>query len=53
MDGDANADILLNDNGAAAVWDNFRILDFQSSTFDTVLPITPNANPNGPVWDLL
>jgi len=44
---------LQHDNGASAVWENFRILDAFSSTFDTVLPITPNPNPNGHVWDLL
>jgi len=35
------------------VWDNFRILDFASSTFDTVGAVTPNPNPNRLVWDLL
>ena len=53
IDGDGRADILFqNDNGAAAVWENFELLG-AIATFDTVLPITPNPNPNGHVWDLL
>jgi len=48
------ADILFqNDNGAAAVWENYDSLGGGSATFLTVLPITPNPNPNGHVWDLL
>ena len=42
-----------NDNGAAAVWEGYHSLNSASATFDTVLAITPNPNPNGPVWDLL
>ena len=48
------ADILFqNDNGATAVWEDYINLGGGSATFDTVLPITPNPNPNGHVWDLL
>ena len=54
MDGDERADILFqNDNGAAAVWEGYHSLNSTSATFDTVLAITPNPNPNGHVWDLL
>jgi len=54
MDGDVKKDIVFqNDNGAAAVWEDYRSLGGGSATFDTVLAITPNPNPNGHVWDLL
>jgi len=54
IDADGQADILFqNDNGAVAGWADYRILDFASSTFDTVFPLIPNPNPNGHVWDLL
>jgi len=54
MNGDAQADILFqNDNGAAALWENYQSLGGGAATFATVLPITPNPNPNGHVWDLL
>jgi len=54
MDHDLKADILFqNDNGAAAVWEGYQSLGGGSATFNTVLPITPNPNPNGHVWDLL
>src|SRR5262249_47952068 len=54
MNGDARADILFqNDNGAAAEWENYQSLGGGSATFNTVLPIDPNPNPNGHVWDLL
>ena len=54
MDGDTRADIVLqNDNGAAAVWEDYHSLGGGSATFDTVLLIDPNPNPNGHVWDLL
>jgi len=54
MNGDAHADILFqNDNGAAAEWENYQSLGGGSATFNTVLAITPNPNPNGQVWDLL
>jgi len=54
MDHDAHIDILLqNDNGAAAVWEGYEPLGGGSATFDTVLAIDPNPNPNGHVWDLL
>jgi len=54
MDGDAHADILFqNDNGAAAVWEDYRSLGGGMATFDTLLAITPNPNPNGHVWDLV
>ena len=51
---DGQADILFqNDNGAAAVWQGYRSLGGGMATFDTLLAITPNPNPNGHVWDLL
>ena len=54
MNGDGKADILFqNDNGAAAVWENYQSLGVGSATFNTLLSITPNPNPNGHVWDLL
>jgi len=54
MDNDARIDILFqNDNGAAAVWEDYTNLGGGSATFNTVLSINPNANPNGDIWDLL
>ena len=54
MDGDNRADILFqNDNGSAALWENYQSLGGGSATFNTVLAIDPNPNPNGHVWDLL
>ena len=54
MDGDLHNDIVFqNDNGAAAVWEDYQPLGGGLATFTTVLPITPNPNPNGHVWDLL
>jgi len=54
MDHDQHADILFqNDNGAAAVWEGYTDLGGPMATFNTVLAITPNPNPNGHVWDLL
>jgi len=54
MDNDARIDILFqNDNGSTAVWEDYTNLGGGSATFNTVLPITPNPNPNGHVWDLL
>jgi len=54
MNGDGSADILFqNDNGSAAVWEGYHSLGGGSATFNTVLAITPNPNPNGQVWDLL
>ena len=54
MNGDEKADILFqNDNGAAAVWEGYHSLGGGVATFDQVLAITPNPNPNGHVWDLL
>jgi len=54
MDQDQQIDILFqNDNGAAAEWVDYQSLGGGSATFTTVLAITPNANPNGHVWDLL
>jgi len=55
MNEDASADILFqNDNGAAAVWEDLQVfIQSGSATFQTVLPIDPNPNPNGHVWDLL
>jgi len=54
MNNDGHADILFqNDNGAAAVWGNYQSLGGGSATFNTVLAISPNPNPNGHVWDLL
>src|SRR5262249_19629629 len=54
MDRDAHIDIVFqNDNGAAAVWEDYQDLGGGLATFNTVLPITPNPNPNGQVWDLL
>jgi len=53
MNGDQKADILLqNDNGAAAVWEDYTPFGGGMATF-LPLPITPNPNPNGHVWDLL
>ena len=49
-----SGDILFqNDNGAAAVWEGYHLLGGGLATFDTVLAIDPNPNPNGHVWDLL
>ena len=54
MNGDEKADILFqNDNGAAAEWVGYQSLGSGMATFNTVLAITPNPNPNGHVWDLL
>jgi len=54
MNGDGLADILFqNDNGAAAVWESYQSLGGGMATFNHVLPIFPNPNPNGQVWDLL
>jgi len=54
MNHDGHADILFqNDSGAAAVWENYQSLGGGMATFNAVLPITPNPNPNGHVWDLL
>ena len=54
MKGGGGDDILFqNDNGAAAVWENYHSLGGGLATFNTLLPITPDANPNGHVWDLL
>jgi len=54
MDGDSHADILFqNDNGAAAVWEDYASLGGGVATFNTVAAITPNPNPNGHMWDLL
>jgi len=54
MDNDQRIDILFqNDNGAAAVWENYHSMGGGSATFTAVLPIIPNPNPNGHVWDLL
>jgi len=54
MNGDFHADILFqNDNGTAAVWEDYVNLGGGTATFNTVLAITPNPNPNGHVWDLL
>jgi len=55
MDGDVrNAEILFqNDNGAAAIWEDYESLGGGSATFHQVLAIDPNPNPNGHVWDLL
>jgi len=56
MDGDLKADILFqNDNGAAAVWEDYASAGpgVGLATFLTVLPIDPNPNPNGHVWDLV
>jgi len=54
MDADAHFDILFqNDNGAAAIWEDYQSLGGGMATFNTVLAITPNPNPNGHVWDLL
>jgi len=53
IDGDHKADIVFqNDNGAAAVWENYTVLGAGQATF-LAIPITPNPNPNGHVWDLL
>src|SRR5262249_53125555 len=54
MDNNQIADILFqNDNGAAAVWEDYQALGSTSATFNKVLAIDPNPNPNGHVWDLL
>jgi len=54
MDGDTLLDLVFqNDNGAAAVWEDYQSLGGGMGTFNTVLAITPNPNPNGLVWDLL
>src|SRR5262249_26103766 len=54
MSGSGFTDILFqNDNGAAAVWEGYHSLGNGSATFNTLLPIIPNPNPNGHVWDLL
>jgi len=54
MDNDHDIDILFqNDNGAAVIWEGYTDLAGGMATFNTVLPITPNPNPNGHVWDLL
>ena len=54
MDDDRGIDILFqNDNGSAAVWEDYLALGSGAAAFNTVLPITPNPNPNGHVWDLL
>jgi len=54
MNNDAHIDMLFqNDNGTAAVWENYQSLGGGLATFNTVLPIIPNPNPNGHVWDLL
>jgi len=54
MDLDRHADILFqNDNGVAAMWEDYQSLGGGSATFHVVLPINPNPNPNGHVWDLL
>ena len=53
MNQDAKADILFqNDNGAPAVWEDYTPLGSGMATF-LAIPITPNPNPNGHVWDLL
>src|SRR5262249_22037054 len=50
MDHDAHIDILFqNENGAAAAWEDYHSLGSGLATFDTVLAITPNPNPNGHV----
>src|SRR5262249_3797192 len=52
--GYAHAYILSqNGNGAAALWEIYQPLGGGSATFNTVLAITPNPNPNGHVRDLL
>ena len=52
LGGDGCEDIVWqNDNGAAAVWEDYHAGGL--ATFNTVLAITPNPNPNGHVWDLL
>jgi len=45
--------VFQNDNDAAAIWEDYQLLGSESATFNTALPITPNPNPNGHVWDLL
>ena len=53
MNGDRKADILLqNNNGAAAVWEDYTPYGAGQATFLS-FAITPNPNPNGHVWDLL
>jgi len=53
MDGGVTDIVFQNDNGAAAVREDYHSLGGGSATFKTVLPISPNPNPNGHVWDLL
>ena len=53
MNNDARADVLLqNDNGAAAVWEDYTPYATGLATFLS-FAITPSPNPNGHVWDLL
>jgi len=53
MDHDFKVDIVLqNDNGAAAVWEDYGSFGGGVASFRSV-GITPNPNPNGHVWDLL
>ena len=53
MNDDGRADILLqNDNGAAALWEDYTPFGGGMATF-LPFPITPNPNPNGHVWDLV
>jgi len=53
MNGDTHVDILLqNDNGAATVWEDYTPYGAGLATF-LPIPITPNPNANGHVWDLL
>jgi len=54
VSGDHRADIVFqNDSGVAAEWENYHSLGGGSATFNTVLAVTPNPNPNGHIWDLL
>ena len=54
MSNDGHAGILFqNDNGVAATWEDYHSLGGGLATFDRVLAIDPNPNPNGHVWDLL
>jgi len=53
MNGDLKADVVLqNDNGSAAVWEDYTSFGEGVASFLTV-GISPNPNPNGHVWDLL
>jgi len=53
MNNDAHADMVLqNDDGAAAVWEDYTSFGGGVASFLPVA-ITPNPNPNGHVWDLL